>query len=203
MVGIGLVLNIIDLCAGIFVFACGLCWFIVNFSHFYFGSLIHSLFVCLFGLILILYVMFRPGIVLDNFGLLDNWLGYGCFILYCGVICWSGANIPVYIFGSLVVVLGFVYIVFHFIKKIEKPGPICGSKSQPSGNATQSTSSASKTAATPTTQGDPNTKSTEPMVQAVPVVQEETAIDTIPQSSPHSQPPIQIETAPENQPSFV
>ncbi|KAH7826617.1 uncharacterized protein MONOS_2781 [Monocercomonoides exilis] len=187
MVGIDTVLNIIDICAGVFIGGCGLCWFIVNFfSNFYFGSLVSSLFIILFGVILVTYVLFRPAIIMENFALLDNWLGYGCYILYCGVICWSGANIPVYIFGSLVVVLGVVYIVFHFINKVEKPGPLLGAKSQPSGNTTQSTSKSTEMPA----------QSAQPAQPAQPVYYEEPAANNDAQKSAggsQQEPAVEIE----------
>ncbi|KAH7825448.1 uncharacterized protein MONOS_2413 [Monocercomonoides exilis] len=108
-----IVFNIIDIVIGAYVV---------------FAAFIGSLFMILFGLIIIVYVLWQPTIITQYFGLVNSWLGYGLFILYLGVASWGSNHIVVWIIGALTVVMGFIYIILHFVKCVDKPGPLLGKK---------------------------------------------------------------------------
>jgi len=89
-----------------------------------FQGIIIGIFLIVFGLSIIILEIFFPMIILSWLGFYARWLGKGLFFVFLGCLI-LGPDVGYPLFAGIVVIaVGIVYIVLHFLPFCESPRPI-------------------------------------------------------------------------------
>ncbi|KAI8975538.1 COPI associated protein-domain-containing protein [Mycotypha africana] len=131
-----------------------------------FPNFIQGIFVIIFGIVTALFEFRLPAVVTQFASFMFSFMGRAIFYIFIGCITLSYGHLAI-ASGVIIVVIGLVYLVLHFFKKIDAPSNMQRQAYEDALSGLSSTKTSANNSTLPTThQPNPYPQSTFPPTSA-------------------------------------